>query len=228
MNNHLVWKLLASLAAFLISSATLRAADKPPRQLVTTFGEQEVVTTGAHSGASVIFYSIGLEPQGFEPLLLRWNGVVTADRDGKAVFATERHVPLKSIWVIADLSDNTFNVATPPGFALQEVLTVAVKKGKTQHNDRMALQRPFADALLITHSGGKTFIFQARDGGVDDDDATTDGWTTLGLAHGKGPSDGNSIPPLDLTSGDVLFVIDFTRMEINVTTVDDKILKDAH
>jgi hypothetical protein len=190
-----------------------------------TFQTQRVVVTGITPGARVMFYAVGLDPKGYYSEVVRWSQTVTdTANSGTAALDLGRPVPWKSIWVVVDLSNNAFVVASPPGFPARPAPSSSgLRRTITTGVDQIRRNRIFVDALYVAPTGS-AWTVSAQDGDAADNDGASDSATAISM-HQLQPVDGTGTTPDQLEAGGVLVVIDFSRMDVLAMHLDAHLLE---
>lgn len=218
----------ARTLAFALFLLALSAAQAAPPGPTVTFEPQRVVAKGITPGSRVMFFAVGLDPQGYESNVVRWAQAVTDDaRLGTAALELGRKVPWKSIWVVVDLTNNQYTVASPAGFPARPapLSPGLLRKSASGDVDRLAVERSFADALYVAPGGG-AWTIEARDGHDTDGDGAADGTTTVALQRMQ-PVESAGGKASRITPGGLLFVLDFSRMDVLAIRVNEQLLRGA-
>jgi hypothetical protein len=99
--------LLASWAAVSI------AATQPTISLTET----QVVATGLTPGGKLAWLGVAREREGWTTRVTQWQDAnAVADSAGRAVLDLGRAVPVKSIWVVVDMTTGAFAADAPPAY----------------------------------------------------------------------------------------------------------------
>jgi len=181
-----------------------------PAELAVSFEQAAVLASELTAGGDALFFSVAREPQGYFNRIVRRAGVEVVDALGDARFdLPEGAVPLKSVWVVADVETGDCTVAAPSGFPLRQVPFpgkafevgppgLVNRLRHTQEDVDLVLVRPGVGAWrLQTHDGAPTGRDEEAGSGV------------LTALEDLEPVDATGLPPPDrYAAGDVLVVID--------------------
>lgn len=210
--------ILVLVAASLLSAAPAHAAApvplgraaSAPAELAVTFEQAAVVASDLSPGGDAVFFSVAREPQGYYNRIVRRSGFELVDALGEARFAVERAaVPLKSVWVVADVATGAFSVAAPESFALREVPfpSRGFEVGAPGLVNRLRHTMPYVDLVLIRPGVG-AWRLQSFDGAATDRSDEGDGEVVTSLEDLAGIDELATPAPTRFAQDDVLVVID--------------------
>lgn len=213
-------------AVFLLAAALASTAVAEP---LVRFERERVVVSGVVPKARVVFFAVALNPLGYESEVLRWATIVPdTDGDGIAALDLGREVPWKSLWVVADLTNNKYVVAAPAGFPTR---LIALPPGAFRSRggataDEFIRGGSFADVLYVTPAGG-VWTLKALDGYESDTDGRTDGVITL-AADTLESLDGAAEKTRNFLPGGLLFAFDISTMEVVAVRINEAVLRGGH
>jgi hypothetical protein len=193
-----------------------------------SFTSTTVAGAGFQPGSTVVFFAVGLVPNGYESAVYRWSRSTMADVAGVATFDSQATIPCKSIWVAVSTSDAHYAVAAPPNCPLRMVTAPLrpLKRSAAGAIDLFGHGRASIDFLYV-HPGAGAWTGFAYDGASDSDgDGKADGVATVRLTSLK-PVPGASGPPAEFLPGGVIFAIDYHRLDIAVVRLDGAMLSGA-
>jgi hypothetical protein len=222
------WKRLRNSGWFLlfvisVAGPASAATDGPAVTITPT----AIMASGITPGADVAFFGVGLEPKGYHVEVTRWSGVVTDTGHARTVtFALDRPVKWNVIWVVADLRNGHYTIASTPGFptVIPDRPFFRLKHDDAGAPNRMGYGRPFIDGLYI--EAGGAWIVAASDGAASDADGNADGETTMDLLRAT-PLLTGSQSPRRFTPGGTLLVIDVSRLDVLTVPVDASLIEGA-
>jgi hypothetical protein len=134
---------LLILAACLLCVPSSRAEPLAPPTVA--FGTSTVTATHLEPGAQVVFFAVGLVPDGYESTVVRWSAIVSdTTKTGAVTFDAEAEIPCKSAWVVADIATGAYTVAAPPGCPLRHgtIDPASLQKNLRQEVDGFRANHP--------------------------------------------------------------------------------------
>jgi hypothetical protein len=197
-------------------------------EIGVTIEKRRVTASGLVPGSSALFFSIGLEPTGYESAVKRWTPIVADDdRNGTATLDTDADVPWKSIWVVVDLTNHKYALVTPDEYPLRAMALPpnAFRRREGSLVNSFVSERTFVDALYVSANGG-AWVLAARDADETDADGTADNAVTL-IAPQMLRVDGSNEKALEFTAG-LFFAIDVTQMDVLAVRLNPAMLGGAH
>lgn len=215
---------LLSISGVLIALAHVAAAAERPAVTITPTA---VTASGVTPGTDVAFFGVGIEPKGYHIETHRWSGVVTdTSRSGTATFALEKPVTWNVIWIVADLRNGHYTVASTPGFPtmIAERPRFRLKRDAAGSANLIAYSRPFIDCLYL--EAGGAWIVRGADGMDSNGHGQSEGETTVDLLQAT-PLITGSAPPHGLHPGGTLLIIDISRLDILTVDVDASLIAGA-
>jgi hypothetical protein len=193
------------------------------------FTATTIVVSGVNKHSQVVFFASGLVPLGFESEEFRAAQVRSDDDgDGMVVLDLQRPIPLKSVWVIAELPGLSYKVVAPPGFPVNVAPAArrgTVRKGVSGKVDTVVTPHT-AVSMLYLHPSGVASVLYAADGYATDTDGRSNGITSAATGGLTTLTRGEAVHK-DLAPGGIVFIIDLTRMETSTLRIDAALLKDA-
>lgn len=207
--------------AFLLPAAAA-AEDPPPDILIEppylTFEELAVVAGNVTPKGQVAWFSVAREALEFEAAVVRREAVLTdEDEDGIVRFEMEKGVPLRSIWVVVDLTSGEFALGTPADYPIEkgqgvgDVLDVG-SKGATGKLDLLVGRREMLEVFVARAETG-AWAATAFDGGEMDQDGEATNSVAMEPA-GMEPVADSPPAPEELLPGDVVVTIDPNTMDV--------------
>lgn len=165
-------------------------------------GTREVIAAGLTPGQPSYWLGLGRSFRSARPILLRWDEVIVADAEGKAVLAVPYGVPPVSVWCVVDGGTGTVGVASPSDSAWprsfgEESRPINEADGKTVGVDLPSREI----TVLFVRPGVGAWHRLVFDGGSGDQDAAANTRISLAFSdleavgtEGKAPTHGQ---PLD-------------------------------
>src|SRR5438270_9081686 len=151
---------------------------------VLAFEGHVIKATNIPPGSQVVFFALGLVPNGFSSSVTRWSKVVVDDdRDGTITFDAGSEVPCKSIWAVVEVASGNFAVAAPKGCPLRHADALSSRSFKRRSKmdaDSFVQAKPYLD-LLYVEPGRGAWTIRAADGSPADVDGQP-GVITVALA----------------------------------------------
>lgn len=200
---------LSTSEAWAGATVPLGKAASDPAELEGTFEEAAVVASKLSPGGDAVFFSVAREPQGYYHRIVRRSGVEVVDALGEARFeVAEGEVPLKSVWVVADVATGAFSVAAPEGFFLRELPFPgrAFEVGAPGVVTRLRHAAEEVDLVMVRPGEGGWSLcawdLSPKDRDEEDDDRVVTSLADLEAVDAVGLS-----PPARFAAGDVLVVI---------------------
>ena len=192
------------------------------------FTEKSVVASGFSPDSTVIFFGVGLEPNGYDATVREWSQAVQAGHDGTAEFVDQKAIPLKSVWVAVSTRDAQYAIAAPPGCPLRIVQAAPRPLHRSTNGNIDLFGHPHPSVnLLYVHPGLGAWAGFAFDGAKPSDaDGTPNGIATIRLSN-LTPVRGATPPPIEFVPGGVLFALDYHTVDIAVVRVDGAMLKEV-
>ena len=216
---------LAGIAFLTMAMALGAAADQktqPDQPFAVKIDGAHVTVTGATAGGKVAFFGVGRFVKQYRVTVRRFDKVVADDdRDGSVVLDIGEKLPWKSIFAAVDFSTGRYALATPEGFPLMPIPfkkeIMVANKGQLDH---LLIEHRFCYMALVRPGGG--FWGQILgDGNKYDEDGAGDGKVTADVARSVS-IDGDVPAPAKFEKGDILMLIDPTRMQSYAVEVGSK------
>jgi hypothetical protein len=186
-----------------------------------TFSKTTVTADGVEKGGSVIFFSMGLDSDGYGGIV-RKNVAVRDDddRDRQVVLTVEPAVAWRSVWVVIDVTNGQFTVASPEGYRIRpSEFRRELKRGsKSNALDEFSTDIGSLDALYFQPGKG-AWVGHVDDGDAADGDLKQDGKTTLRLGE-MTPLLTLADRPREFGPGGILVAIDIFSMQVFASKVD--------
>lgn len=199
------------------------AANRPTISITPT----AITATDVTPGTDVAFFGVGLEPKGYHVEVRRWSAIVTdTAHAGTATFTLDAPVTWNVVWIVADLRNGHYAIASTPGFpAITPTRPrYRLKRDAAGSANRMGYSRPFVDGLYV--EAGGAWIVRAGDGDERDADGKSDGETTIDLLHAT-PLLAGSQTPRNFNPGGTLIVVDVSRLDVLTVAVDASMIAGA-
>jgi hypothetical protein len=190
-----------------------------PAELAVSFEEAAVVASELSPGGEAVFFSVAREPQGYFTRIVRRSGVEGVDALGEARFEVSGgEVPLKSVWVVADVSTGAVSVAAPEGFTLRDVPFPgrAFEVGPPGRVNRLRHTAEAIDFLLVRPGVG-AWSLVAWDLSPRDRDGRDDDRVLTALEDLEPVDVLTEPPPERFLAGDVLVAIDPRQLTFYAT-----------
>jgi hypothetical protein len=208
---------------FVILAQPVAAADSPVVRITPT----EVTASGVTPGTEVVFFGVGVEPKGYHVEVHRWSGVVTdTTHSGTATFTLEKPVTWNVIWIVADLRNGHYTVASTPGFPTMtpDRPQFRLKRDIVGLANQIGYSRPFVDGLYL--EAGGAWILRGADGIDSNGQGKGEGETTIDLLKAT-PLMAGAAPPRSLSPGGTLLIIDVSRLDVLTVKIDESLLAGA-
>jgi hypothetical protein len=194
-------------------------AAQPAEAAAVEIKETAVVASGVTPGATVVFFGVSHESDGYRLRLAEYGDVVTdEDRDGEVRYEIGRPISSNAVFVAVDLRGGRRAMAAG-SFAplkrkqLPPSALRAPAQGKPAHIDHPSDFTIF----WIVRPGIGAWRHAVRDGGPDDGDGTRNGRSTARLdrfaIHPAWPA-----APDDFRPGDLVFAVDPFSLDVSELT----------
>jgi len=216
--------LMMWMCVVLISIANHSSAANRPTITITPTA---ITATDVTPGTDVAFFGVGLEPKGYHVEVRRWSAVVTdAAHSGTATLTLDAPVTWNVVWIVADLRDGHYAIASTPGFPTMTPPRprYRLKRDAAGAASRLGYSRPFVDGLYV--EAGGAWIVRAGDGDARDADGKPDGETTIDLLQAT-PVSAGSQPPHSFHPGGTLLVVDVSRLDVLTVSIDAPLIAGA-
>lgn len=208
-------------AVLMLSAAALSAATLELQQ-------NAVIAREVNPGADVVFFGIGLKPDGYGSDVVQWAEVVPGIA-GNTTARLELKEPLvyKSMWAAVDMSSGDYALASPAGYTAKQaaIPKKLLKQGSGDAADLLSDGREFVQLLLVSPKKG-AWQFAAMDG-AGDDDGKDNGQIAASLEHFR-PLGASKNAPKKLSKNDVVIMFDYNRMEAWAFSTTDELLQSAN
>jgi len=214
---------LLSISVLAVLTRRAAAAERPAVTITPT----AITASGVTPGTQVAFFGVGIEPKGYHIEVHRWSGVVTdTARSGSATFTLEKPVTWNVIWIVADVRNGHYTVASTPGFPtmIPERPRFRLKRDAAGAANQIAYSRPFIDGLYI--EAGGAWIVRGADGIDSNGHGKSDGETTVDLLQATSLIAGEA-PPHSFHPGGTLLIIDTSRLDVWAVDIDESLIAGA-
>lgn len=105
------------IVAFLVSVGALSVVAAAHAQPAIQLEDTAVVATGITPGGKVAWLAVARERVDWTRRVMLWQDAdAVADGNGKAVLDLGRDVPVKSIWIVIDMTTGAFAAFSPPAY----------------------------------------------------------------------------------------------------------------
>jgi hypothetical protein len=219
---------LPSRISLFLLACVLVAASPAAASHVVTLEEGSLLVEGLTPDGRAVVFTLGKPPGQLMPVTSRLDAMVRADAAGAATLELPAPIAARSVWVVVDVESGEVALASPEGFPLRQVEFPGRGVGLSR---RFLLdERRFLDVLLVrpaaavpagqdvaAESGawGRSF----GDGGEGDGDGELDGKIEAVLERLRPIGDSATLPPDELTPGDVIVAVDPVTLEIYARTL---------
>jgi hypothetical protein len=213
---------LSIFGVFLVAGQAV-AADRP----VVTITPTTITANGVTPGTQVVFFGVGVEPKGYHVEVHRWSGVVTdTTRSGSATFTLDKPVTWNVIWIVADLRNGHYTIASTPGFPTMtpDRPQFHLKRDVAGVANKLGYSRPFVDGLYL--EAGGAWIVRGADGLDANGQSKWEGETTIDLLQAT-PLIAGATPPRSLNPGGTLLIIDISKLDVLTVNVDESLIAGA-
>ncbi len=193
----------------------------PPPDIVVTFGPTTVTATGITPGKAALFFATGRQKNGYDQTLIRYAHTVTDDdHDGAVTFDLGKPVPAMTVWVVVDINNGHYTLATPV-VAIAEEVALPGNAFRRAHGgaavDGFGYDHPTLELLYI-HPGHGLWTWSAADGRALDRDGPN-GVTLINAADGKKVG-GTTEDATEFALGGMMVAVDWYKMEYSVVHLD--------
>ena len=213
---HGCWPLL-----FVLMFVASGAYANTTLDIEVTFGTSTVTASGITPGGSALFFGSGRQKNGYDQTLIRVARSVTDDdHDGSVTFDLGKPVPATTIWVVVDMTDGRYALATPTEAVAEAVSLPGNVLRRSQNGatvDGFGYDHPTLELLYIQPGSG-AWAWSAADGRALDRDGPN-GVTLVNAADGKNVA-GTSGAPADFALGGTLVAVDWYKMQYSVVQLD--------
>jgi hypothetical protein len=195
---------------------------------VITFGDSTITAQGITPGKQVVFFGITFRGPNRTHLMVDWKKVVSDDdHDGAVVLNTGEFKLEGSVWVVVDLTNARYAIASPPAWSYN---TTSAPRLPFRHSragsevDQFAFDHPVLE-LLYVHPGLGAWVWSARDGGYFDRDGAANGVTTVNISDGKPLTE--RAASTRFVPGGLLIAIDWFKLEVLAFHIDENAIGSA-
>jgi hypothetical protein len=152
--------------------------------------------------------------------------VTDATHSGSATFRLEKPVTWNVIWIVADLRNGHYTIASTPGFPTMtpDRPQFRLKRDVAGSANQVAYSRPFIDGLYI--EAGGAWIVRGADGIDSEGHGKSEGETTVNLSEAI-PLLSGSKPPHNFNAGGTLLVIDISKLDVVAVNIDESLIAGA-
>jgi hypothetical protein len=209
-------------------SYSLFAAQPAAAEPQIAFASTVVTVSGVTPGASVLVFGYGLEARTYESFPLRWSATVEdEDRDGIVTFDAQHAIPLRSVWVAADMTNADFAVATPPGFSvMRSDLSSSSLRRNGKDVSAVDFERTPITMIYVLPGRRGAWITREEDGSPTDVDGRANGHTVADVRRGKPLRGTDAVSSFE--PGGTLIVFDELHFEIRAMRLTPSLLGGAH
>jgi hypothetical protein len=222
LRGRLMTRIQLLLALIIASIATGTTAQETGPQVA--IAQTSITAKGIVRGGQVVFFSVGLDSDGYGPILRKTAVVVTDDdRDGEVTLAVNPRIPFRSAWIVIDTTNGQFAVVGPHGYRMRP----AQGRRQVQRGASSGLLDEFINDIgsidaIYFHPGKGVWVGQVTDGRESDGDHLQNGKTTLRLAD-MTPLVVFGEKPKEFGPGGVIATIDYNTMQVFASRVDSMI-----
>lgn len=198
----------ALLAAAVFWPVALAAA--PP---TIAFELHAVVVSDLAPGSEAVLHGVTRERHAYLWRLVTAREVLAADATGTARLDLPDGVGPISTWTAVDVVTGDFSIASPKGFAPEELLFPADGLGQSALGAWQVVRSHFERAeVLYVRPGTGAWWLVAVDGSGSDEDGRDDSALTASLEHAQ-PLWGDQPPPEQFAEGDVAVVVGLDTLD---------------
>ena len=202
-----------------IAAVAQHTAAQPADNAAVRIEETSVVASGVTPGATVVFFGISHEGDGYRLRLAEYADIVTDDdRDGQVRYEIGRPISSNAVFVAVDLRGGRRAMASGSFAPLKrnQLPSAALHAPANGHVARIDLPSDFT-IFWIVRPGTGAWRHAVRDGGPDDGDGTRDGRATARLDRFTGPPAWPAAPD-DFRPGDLVFAVDPMTLAVSDLT----------
>lgn len=189
-----------------------------PQSLAMTVSDSEVKISGLTPGASVVVFSISLEPRRYASRIVRRAEVVIdEDRDRLVTIRLSGNRSIGAIWAAVEVNSGRHAVASPGGEKPRGMYEAARLVARTRpETASLQFERSAVDVLLVRPGRG-AWTLRSGDGWASDDDRTSNGTLTVKFDHFVPlTAELRGTTPSKVNQGDVIIAIDPHEVEYAV------------
>jgi hypothetical protein len=219
-------RIALGIAMTVVLSAAFPLMAQPANDVAVSFNATSVTASGITPGKSALFFASGIRKNGYDQSRVRVVRTVTDDdRDGTVTFDLGASVPATTVWVVVDLNNGHFTLATPVEAVADEV---PLPRNAFHKSGNAVVQfgfdHPTLD-LLYVHPGRGVWTWSALDGRLLDRDGPNG--VTLIDVHDGTRADGGAGAASDFAAGGKLVAVDWYKMQYAVVHLDGSVLAGA-
>lgn len=211
-----LWFSAFALSALLPARAWAQAPPEPPptAEPVIELEAEAVALRGLSPGGEAVLFALSREPQGYYTRVVERSEALVADALGEARFELGGAVPVRSVWVVADVASGALAAAAPEGSPLRtrELSPGDLRRGPAGRRDRLVRSLERLE-LLIVRPGVGGWRLSLHDGGAADADGADDGALSAALAE-LAPVGAAPAPPEEVAAGDRFVAIDPRTLDL--------------
>lgn len=213
------------LLVFSVTAGPTRAQSTPSRSsagssasLKCLVSESEVMISGLTPGASIVLFSVSLEPRAYVSRIVRRSEVLTDDdRDQLITVRLSGKRSIGAVWAVVEVNSGRYAIASPANESPREMYEATRLSGRTKlDTDRLRFERAAVDVLLVRPGRG-AWTLRSGDGWASDDDRTSNGVLTVKFDHFVPlTAELKGTTPSRVNQGDVIIAIDPHEVEYAV------------
>lgn len=206
------------VVCFCIVAFTYTMAAEQPEAAVQ-IKETSVVATGVTPGATVVFFGVSHETDGYRLRLVEYADVVTDDdRDGEVRYEIGRPISSNAVFAAVDIRAGRRGLAAGSFAPLnRKQLPSSALHAPANGNPARIDHASELAIFWIVRPGLGAWRHTVRDGGPDDGDVTPDGRATARLDRFVGLPAWPAAPT-DFRPGDLVFAIDPLSLTVSELT----------
>lgn len=204
------------LITLLCCSAIAAAQPAAPEVRVTP---AEVRVEPVAAGGTVLLVGVTI---GEGPRLRGYTEVLRdEDSDGRVAFRPDELLPFRSLFFGVEVESGRLGIGTPEGFRVRRLSfpLTASKKDTNGAVTGFIQERQFVE-MLIVRPGAGAWILVAGEGAAGDGDREDNGKLHLDVSDAKPLTRNAGDAPKHLKKGDIVVLVDLTRLDVFTTQVD--------
>lgn len=178
----------------------------------------EVKISGLTPGATVVLYSVSMEPRPYTARLVRRSEVLLDDdRDSVVTYRLTQKPSIRSIWAAVEVQNGWFAIASPSGYKPRKMYEASRLSDRTKLNtDKLQFERAAIDILLVRPGRG-AWTLRSGDGWANDEDKMSNGKLIVSVEHFRPLTpEVKGTTPARVNAGDVIIAIDPYQFEYAV------------
>jgi hypothetical protein len=211
---------LALAASFVVSHVHATTVDATTGGITILVSSHSVVVNNVPAGGSIVLFMVARTTRNRHLHVAHSAKLLSDDdRDTVVSFIPEDPVPLRSVWIVADIETGSYAAAAHPDFPLHSQPLLASSFRKDSAGEIAALELEIPRLILLLVSPGKgAWILSSMEGGPGDADSAPNGKLSMLFSEAI-PVAGKEKPPPRLKAGDFVAAVSPGLLDVWIAAV---------